>query len=282
MRDCFANKKISIAKVCAQFKFSVPGYYKSLKSQMKTIINEQLVIGLVIERRRVLMIEGYPKLYKILKPRFIELGIKIGRDKFREVLKANGLLVYRKKKYAKTTDSNHPFRIHKNLIKDLKVTRPNEVFVSDITYIRVGKGFMYLSLITDLYSRKIVGYNLNKSLGVEGCLIALDQALKQRTDKDQSLIHHSDRGIQYCCKAYTGKLKKHKIWISMAGKGNCYDNAVAERVNGILKHEFNLFQNFPNQKAARLATKQAVELYNFERLHMSLDYKIPAVVHQAA
>lgn len=158
----------------------------------------------------------------------------MGRDKFFTLLGKHGLLLKRRRRYARTTDSVHPFRVYKNLLKDKQLTRFNECWVADITYLRTRKGFVYLFLLTDAYSRKIVGWSLGDNLGIEGGLIAMKMALKQR-DKRLPLIHHSDRGIQYCSKAYVKLLRKNKVCISMTEDNHCYENALAERVNGILK-----------------------------------------------
>ena len=158
------------------------------------------------------------------------------------------------------------------------MTKSNQVWVSDITYIRTVKGFCYLALITDMYSRKIVGYDLSDSLELNGCVRALNKALYQAKDIKQ-LIHHSDRGIQYCSNLYTQILKRNNIRISMTEENHCYENAMAERVNGILKDEFYLDQTFTDVVHAKRATKNAINLYNEIRLHLSLDYKTPNMVY---
>lgn len=191
------------------------------------------------------------------------------------------MLTLRKKHSARTTNSYHRFYKYNNIIKNLNVTRPNQVWVSDITYIRTVKGFCYLALITDMYSRKIVGYDLSDSLELAGCVRALKKALHHAKDV-KGLIHHSDRGIQYCSNVYTQILKRNKIDISMTEENHCYENAMAERVNGILKDEFYLDQTFDNTAHAKRATKSAIKLYNEIRLHLSLDFKTPNYVHQNA
>lgn len=185
------------------------------------------------------------------------------------------MLIKRRKKYHRTTDSNHPFRRYPNLIKGLKVTRPDQVFVADITYLDTREGFLYLALLTDMASRKIVGYDVSESLAVEGSLRALNTALVEVEDP-ASLIHHSDRGIQYCCYAYTDRLGAVRAKISMGEKGNPYENALAERVNGILKLEFLLDLTFPTKSLAIDATHESVYIYNHERPHGSLNFATPA------
>jgi len=185
-----------------------------------------------------------------------------------------------------TTNSLHRFYKYKNIIKNLEVNKPNQVWVSDITYIRTVKGFCYLALITDMHSRKIVGYDLSDSLELNGCVRALNKAIYQTkntcTERSRSikgLIHHSDKGIQYCSNQYTLILKRNKISISMTEQNHCYENAMAERVNGILKDEFYLDQNFASVAHAKRATKNAINLYNEIRLHLSLDFKTPNMVY---
>ena len=188
------------------------------------------------------------------------------------------MLTLRKKYSSRTTNSLHRFYKYHNIIKDFKVSRPNQIWVSDITYIRTIKGFCYLALITDAYSRKIVGYDLSNSLELSGCVRALNKALYKAKNID-GLIHHSDRGIQYCSNVYTQILKRHKISISMTEDNHCYENAIAERINGILKDEFYLDQTFTDVDHAKRATKNAINLYNQVRLHLSLDYKTPNMVY---
>ncbi len=159
------------------------------------------------------------------------------------------------------------------------MSRPNQVWVSDITYIRTVKGFCYLALITDMHSRKIVGYDLSDSLELKGCVRALKKAIYKAKDI-KGLIHHSDRGIQYCSNVYTQILKTKKIEISMTEENHCYENAMAERVNGILKDEFYLDQVFTNKEHAKRAAKNAIKLYNEIRLHLSLDYQTPNMVYK--
>lgn len=189
------------------------------------------------------------------------------------------MLTLRKKYSSRTTNSLHRFHKYKNIIKDVEVNRPNQVWVSDITYIRTNKGFCYLALITDMHSRKIVGYDLSDSLEMTGCVRALKKALKQ-SGKRSPQIHHSDRGIQYCSNVYTQILKRNNISISMTEDNHCYENAMAERVNGILKDEFYLDQTFDSLQHAKRATKNAINLYNEIRLHLSLDFKTPNMVYK--
>jgi transposase InsO family protein len=234
-------------------------------------------VGLVKHERLEQPRVGTRKLYEALQTNFLQLGLKVGRDSLFSILRDHDMLIKRKKASCKTTDSYHRFHKYTNLVKDMEVTAPNQVWVSDITYIRTINGFCYLALITDMYSRKIVGYDISDSLELAGCLRALKGAL--RTARPAAgLVHHSDRGIQYCSNQYVEQLKKQKIRISMTEENHCYENAIAERVNGILKNEFYLDQCFYNTLYARKATKNAIDIYNNKRLHLSLGYKTPNMV----
>lgn len=234
---------------------------------------------LVREQRRRHKRIGTRKLYGLLAQDLSVLGIKIGRDKFFDLLRQQGLLVERRRKYAATTQSYHRFRVYKNLLTDRIAIKPNEVWVCDITYVRQQKGFNYLFLITDAYSRKIVGWELSDNLMVHSALKALQMAIKGSSGVE-GVIHHSDRGFQYCSNEYVARLKSYGIKISMAEAGNCYENAMAERVNGILKEEYGLDETFNNIAETKVAVKQAIESYNYHRPHWSLGLKIPANVHQ--
>jgi putative transposase len=222
---------------------------------------------------------GTIKLRAELREEIRKCGRGFGRDKFFDLLRHHNLLVKRRGKYAITTNSDHPFYKHKNWLKGISISSPDEAWVSDITYLRTQGGFVYLSLVTDVYSRKIVGWDVNMSLAVEGAVKAVKKAISQCSGT-KNLIHHSDRGIQYCCHAYTGLLKKNGIKISMGEAGNCYDNAIAERVNGILKHEYLLDNEFADYEQAVEAAAQAIYLYNYERPHFSLGLKKPTEVYE--
>ena len=205
---------------------------------------------------------------------------KIGRDRFFRWLRTHQLLVRPKRSYIRTTRSNHRFRVYNNLTVGFNLNSPNQIWVSDITYLRTLKGFCYLALITDAFSRKIVGYDVSDSLELDGCLRALQRALGS-VSNPSNIIHHSDRGFQYCSNPYTDLLKSQGVRISMAAKGNCYENALAERVNGILKDEFNLDVTFENLAQAAKAVHQSVYLYNQQRPHWSINLLTPYEKHAA-
>jgi putative transposase len=256
------------------------GYYQQIKRESRKQLESHILFEKIQEVRKDLPRVGGRKLHYMLKDELRELGIKMGRDCFFEWLGKEGLLIRPRKQYVRTTNSNHPFRVYKNLFQHKEVTDKNQVWVSDITYLRTGSGFSYLALITDAWSRKIVGYDVSNSLELTGCLRALKQATKQLPANYQ-LIHHSDRGTQYCSHQYTKLLKKNQIKISMADRGNCYQNAIAERVNGILKDEFYLNANLKSLKTARKSVDQAIDLYNNIRPHMSINYLTPNAKHAA-
>ncbi len=267
----------TIPEVCNCFNLKRDAYYKFLKRHQQRKAVELQVVELVKQERTEQPRVGTRKLYEALQTTFEASGIKVGRDCLYDILRANDMLVKRKKASCKTTDSYHHFHKYNNLIKDMEVTAPNQVWVSDITYIRTVNGFCYLALITDLYSRKIIGHDISDSLELTGCLRALKKALWQVRHAGK-LIHHSDRGVQYCSHMYVNELKKRNIKISMTEENHCYENAVAERVNGILKDEFYLDQCFFSTAHAKKASKNAIKIYNSKRLHLSLNYKTPNTV----
>lgn len=248
---------------------------------MRIIKQEREALDIIMRRRESLPREGAKKLYKAIKEEFVKNNIKIGRDKLFELLRNQNMLIKPKKSYHKTTNSRHRFYKYKNQIKEFVPQKPNQLWVSDITYLKLTKGHCYLALVTDAFSRKIVGYDISNSLELAGSIKALNMAMKQLHQNHQ-LIHHSDRGVQYCSYEYTDRLKEKSIRISMTEENHCYENAIAERVNGILKDEFYLDSCFPDTKLAREASIDAINKYNVLRLHLSLDYKTPDYVHRNA
>lgn len=255
-------------------------YYQKLWRRDSRKVDEELILHHVRERRKVLPKEGTRKLFHNLEPILEKEGIKIGRDRFYDLLRENNLLVKRRRRGKRTTNSNHPFYKYPNLIKELEVDQAEMVWVCDITYVPFRNSFAYLSLITDLYSHKIVGYYLSEDLKTEGALNALKGALQKRMYPERKLIHHSDKGIQYCSYIYTDLLRSKDINISMAEAGNPYENAVAERVNGILKDEFNLECNWCGTiEELRGVVDNAIWLYNNMRSHASCDFLTPDEAH---
>lgn len=267
--------------MCAYFNVTRQAYYKGLQECEKKAIEQELIMDLVRGIRTGNKKMGGKKLYSLLQEDIHRIDATIGRDKFFDLLRGWGLLVVRRRKYAVTTQSWHRFRVYTNKLKEFAAVSPHQAWVCDITYIRTTNGFVYLFLITDAYSRKIIGWQVSESLGLEGALQTLQMAIKQ-CPCTKGLIHHSDRGFQYCSKEYVSRLKQNGIEISMAEAGNCYENAMAERVNGILKGEYGLDETFRDQQEARLAISQGIKAYNEERPHWSLNLQIPAKVHEAA
>jgi transposase InsO family protein len=251
-----------------------------LKSQKKRLVENECLMELVQPIRSVMPRIGGRKLHFLIQDRLDQKALKIGRDMFFHWLKENDLLISPKRMYVHTTQSNHRFWIHENLTQQIILDRPNKLWVSDITYLRTLEGFCYLALITDAYSRKIVGYDVSDSLELEGCRRALNRALQTASDLSQ-LMHHSDRGIQYCARQYTDLLKSKGVQISMAAKGNCYENALAERVNGILKNEFNLDYTFKTKGQAIRAVHESIYIYNRHRPHWAIRLQTPQQRHAA-
>lgn len=222
---------------------------------------------------------GTRKLHYILTEELKQEGIKLGRDKMFEILGKNGLLIKKRKRYVQTTNSKHWLKKYPNLIKGLEIERPEKLWVSDITYIRTEEGFCYLTMITDAYSRKIVGYNTSKSLGNEGVIQALQMAIKNRKTREE-LIHHSDRGLQYCSKEYVELLEASKIKISMTEQSDPYENALAERMNRTIKEEFLMIDKFRDYQLLKRTVAESVDIYNTERPHLSCAMQYPADVHK--
>jgi len=252
-------------------------YYRSIQTKKHNQAVSKQVIGLVNSIRIKMPKIGTRKLYFILEEELQLLNI--GRDKLFRILKANHMLIKPKKSYHITTDSHHRFRKHKNHIKTLDILRPEQVWVSDITYLGNRKKPSYLALITDAYSKKIVGFNVSNSLSVTGSLAALDMALKNRKHKQKPLIHHSDRGLQYCSNEYQKILNDNHIKPSMTQQYDPYENAIAERVNGILKQEFGIDKYNLDLVSKIKLVKNAVKIYNQDRPHLSNSMLTPNLMH---
>ena len=267
--------------LCALAGFSRQAYYRERRQRRREAVEEEAVVELVKVQRRIHPRIGARKLRVLLAPDLAEMGIALGRDRFFALLRRRGLLVKPSRRWAKTTDSRHGFGVWPNRIRNIIASMPHQVWVCDVTYIRTEEGFLYLSLVTDAYSRKIVGYRIGDTLESEGCLRALAMALAQLGPGAQP-IHHSDRGTQYCCGEYIKLLQKHGCPISMTERNHCYENAMAERVNGILKGEYGLGQTFRDKSQARAAVRQGVRIYNDCRPHLALDYETPSSIHAQA
>lgn len=265
--------------LCERAGMSRQNFYKTRKERTRREVDEDLVEYLVREERKDLPRAGGRKLHAMLRPALEKAGVDLGRDCFFKVLSRKGLLVPPLPKGPRTTHSNHSLPVYRNRVKGLRIDRPNQVWVSDITYLRTEAGFAYLSLVTDAFSHKILGWNLGRLLNVDETEKALEMALGQKPG-DAKVIHHSDRGSQYCSHRYTGILERAQVEISMTEENHCAENSVAERLNGILKQEHFLGDVFEDIQRAGRSVAQAVTLYNNRRLHTSLGMKTPEEVHQ--
>ena len=253
-------------------------YYRSTKRSRTSKNKAEQVVELVENIRMKMPKIGGRKLYFMLNEPLKTL--KIGRDKFFNILKANHLLITPKRSYHITTNSHHRFRKHKNLVLDYQITKPNQVWVADITYIGNRKNPSYLSLITDAYSKKIVGHHVAENLTTEGSLLALKKAVNHTNLKEKSIIHHSDRGLQYCSDEYQKILEKNNISCSMTQNSDPYENAVAERINGILKQEFDIDKFDVETKIKRKIVDESIKIYNELRPHFSNHYLTPNQMHK--
>ena len=256
-------------------------YYKERTLCKRQVIAESLVLDLVRQERAMQPKLGGRKLLHLIRSDLESAGVSIGRDRFFVLLSAHDLLIERKSRHCRTTNSWHGFQVYPNLLKDCVLAGPHQALVSDITYIWTDEGFVYLALVMDAWSRAIVGFDCSDSLEAEGALRALAMALGQLPTGCRA-IHHSDRGSQYCCKAYVGALQAAGSRISMTEENHCYENGQAERLNGILKQEYALGDGFACKQDAYDAVRQAVHLYNHRRPHQSLSYQCPMTVHAAA
>ncbi len=270
---------VSVSGVCRRLGMTRQNYYARRMLRQRRQVDAQLVCRLVQQERSLQPRLGTRKLRVLLQTPLQEAGVRLGRDRFFEVLREQGLLLLpRRSENPRTTNSYHNLPVFKNLIKERAVSRPNEVWVGDLTYLRSEEGFMFLSLLTDQMSRHIVGYHCGDSLESIGCQQALEMALKQLRPGEQP-IHHSDRGTQYCCHEYVNRAARAGLAMSMTETDHCAENALAERMNGILKSEYGLDQRFKTKAQARQAVDQAIHLYGTRRPHSSLDNCFPAQVH---
>lgn len=272
---------VTVTALCEAAGMSRQNFYRQRRQRQRRQLEEEVVVQLVQAERRWQPYLGGRKLLVRISAELQEAGIKMGRDRFFELLRERNLLIKRAKRRRKTTQSRHGFRVYRNQYKDLELTRPHQAWVADLTYLRTDEGFLYLSLISDAWTRKIIGYEASDRLEAEGCLASLEQALKQRPE-GEPVLHHSDRGIQYCCSDYIEKLASRQVLISMTEVNHCYENAQAERLNGILKQEYGLGACFRTKAEARQVVDQAVWLYNELRPHQSLGYRTPHEVHSKA
>jgi putative transposase len=257
-------------------------YYQQRSVRQRGSVDEALVVALVSRERARQPRLGGRKLWHVLSGELQAAGVGLGRDRFFALLRRRELLIRRRERSgARTTNSWHGYGVYANLAKDLALTGPHQLLVSDITYVRTLEGFMFVSLVMDAYSRVIVGYDSSDTLEMEGALRALGMALAQ-LPASHAAVHHSDRGSQYCCGAYVQQVKAGGLQISMTEDNHCYENAQAERLNGILKQEYGLGETFVSKEQVGPALREAVGLYNHHRPHTALGYRFPMQVHGGA
>ena len=257
--------------------YTPQAYHKKTKKQLTKQVNADLVIQQVHHIRKEQPRCGSRKLLIMLQPFLQQHNIVIGRDYFFDLLAKNKMLIRKTKRSVHTTNSKHHFYRYPNLAKDFTPLKAHELWVSDITYIPLKNRFAYLFLITDAYSRKIVGHHVSDDMKVSSAVVALKKALAQKP-VETIVMHHSDRGIQYCSNEYVNLLQQHNALISMTQNGDPLENAIAERVNGILKTEL-ISSFYEDIDKAALSIARAVIIYNFKRRHSSLNWQIPADVH---
>lgn len=271
--------KQGIKSLCRLFGKTRHAYYDHQWRVQDEGLKDEIVLQHVSVIRETQKRIGTMKLWHIIEPQLINHNIKVGRDYLFNLMRSHGMLVRRRKRRVVTTNSRHWMHKYNNLIKDMKIDRPEQLWVSDITYIQLNKRWGYLSLITDAYSKQIVGWAFRLDLAAQGCTDALQMALDARMYPMQPLIHHSDRGSQYCSKQYVDMLTDHGIAISMTENGDPYENAIAERVNGILKGEFDLYSSKVSFKETTKKIRANIEVYNTLRPHASCDYLTPSEAH---
>jgi len=281
MRSNFPH--IGLAKLCGWFGVTRQAYYQNGWKGIEISIEEDLILKEVLEIRKDHKRMGTRKLYEKLHPFMQEYQIKMGRDGLFDLLSSNNLLVRKRKRRIQTTQSFHWLRKYSNLIRDFIPTGPDQLWVSDITYWKIQEGHLFISFITDAYSHKIVGYHVAETLEAIESVQALKMALSglsEEPDGHFQLIHHSDRGVQYCSNEYVKLLKDKNIKISMTENGDPLENALAERLNGILKDEYLNDSQVTSIEEAKLVLARSVNLYNKERPHMSIGNQYPSLVHQ--
>jgi transposase InsO family protein len=281
LHQASAQTSLSVSLLCGVAGMTRQNYYKQRLLREREAVDEALILELIRQERSRQPKIGGRKLLHLLKADLKSAGVEIGRDRFFALLERHDLLIRRKARGVVTTWSWHGFGVYPNLAKSLVLAAPHELWVSDITYIRTLEGFMFLSLVMDAFSRTIVGYDSSDSLEMEGALRALVMAQRQ-LPKEKLAMHHSDRGSQYCCEQYIEQLKSRGMSISMTEQNHCYENARAERLNGILKQEYGLGETFARKSEVGGAVSEAVELYNHYRPHGALCNRMPMQVHCGA
>lgn len=273
------EKAFKIKWIYESFGITKQAYYQQITREKIKDLKREKIVDWVIEYRKELPKTGTRKLYEYLQPKMMQENIKMGRDAINNLLRCRGMLIKKTKRYFITTDSKHFFFKSPNLLTNIKITHSEQVFVSDITYIKTDSGHAYLALVTDAYSRKIMGWSLQDNMKVSMVKEALNMAYKNCIFNHKNIIHHSDRGIQYCCPDYSQYAENKGFILSTTQQYDPYENAIAERINGILKYEFGLRNTIKSIEIAQQMVAQATDLYNNLRMHWSLDFKKPQEVH---
>jgi transposase InsO family protein len=263
------------------FGLTKQGYYQRIKRSDAQVKRNLQVLELVGEKRKTHARAGTRKLMVYLKSDLSKTQIKIGRDALNTLLRQNNLLVPKTKRFHITTDSNHFFNKSPNLLKGIELTHSEQAVVCDITYLKADRIHAYLALVSDPYSKKIMGYCVDDNMRVDLVKRALKMAHNNMIFGQPSVIHHSDRGIQYCCPDYSEFAEKLHFKLSTTQEYDPYENAVAERINETLKYEYGLNKQVPDLQILKKMVKQAVDIYNNDRVHWSLDLRTPEDVHRS-
>lgn len=269
------RREISVVGCCRQLGISKQAYYKFSKKHDEQKEKEENIIRKVLSIRQEQPRIGTRKLHYILKN-----DIKVGRDKLFKILRKEQMLLTKRRKYVKTTNSKHWMRTYRDSSKQVELKEPEQLWVADITYLSTQKESIYLHLVSDAYSKQIMGYTVSKDLRSESTVKALQMAFKKRVYSSRDLLHHSDRGLQYCSRLYVNELLRNNCQISMTQDGSPYDNAVAERINGILKDEFYCDEKFDSLEQAKKHVEQSILIYNSKRPHLSCSMLTPNEMHQ--
>ena len=270
---------VSVDKLCSLFGKTRQAYSQSINRTCKLRLSEEIILEIIIEIRTMMPRIGVRKLHKIINDR-LPPELRIGRDALFDLMYRYDLLIQQRVRRVRTTYSDHWMRKYPNIINGLKPSRPNQIWAADITYVRTENGWVYLHLVTDAYSKMIVGWCVGDSLESKYTVSALKMALKDNKGKLKGLIHHSDRGCQYCSEKYVKLLQDNGILISMCETGDPKENAVAERVNGILKMEWLNNEKYCNIDEVKKRVSEVVYIYNNKRPHLSLNYMTPKYVHE--
>jgi len=278
MEAAEAGEGLTVGRVCGRLGMTRQNYYAARRRRSRREIDEELVVSLTVRERKVQAFLGARKILHILRPELADHGVGIGRDRYFVLLARHGLLVVRRPAAPRTTWSRHSLPVFRNLLRGMELTGANQAWVADLTYIRTLEGFQYAALITDAWSRMIVGWHLGDTLETVGCMSSLEMALRSLPAGARP-VHHSDRGCQYASHLYVGRLREAGLGVSMTEELHCYENAKAERVNGILKGEYGMGDTFRDGDQARRCLAQGIGLYNCRRPHLALGYEVPAKRH---